>query len=84
MGYVNIRVRFFATLREITQQRDLPLDIPEGASAEAAWQCLLRDYPTLRPHRDHLAVAINRSYADFDTALEEGDELAFVPPVSGG
>ena len=45
---------------------------------------LARDFPALAPRRASLAVSLNRRYADTDAALKDGDELVFIPPVSGG
>ena len=86
MPHVGVRVcvRLFATIREAVGQAEVELDLPGGASAEDAWQALVRTYPTLAQRRRSLAASVNRCYAPFETALEDGDEVAFIPPVSGG
>ena len=81
---VRVRVRLFATIREAVGEPEVELDLPPGASPEEAWQALVGRWPALSPRRQSLAASVNRSYASFDTALEEGDEVAFIPPVSGG
>lgn len=81
---MRVRVRLFASLREALGRSESDLVLPQGATAEDAWQALAREVPPLAPRRPSLAVAVNRQYAAFDTALEEGDEVAFIPPVSGG
>ena len=81
---VRVHVRLFATIREAVGQADVELDLPGGASAEDAWQALVGTCPTLAPRRQSLAASVNRCYAPFETVLEEGDEVAFIPPVSGG
>ena len=81
---MTIRVRLFAALRETVGRAELELELPEGARAEDAWQRLVESHPALAPRRPHLAAAVNRRYADFDTPLAPGDEVVFVPPVSGG
>jgi molybdopterin converting factor subunit 1 len=81
---MNVRVRLFAVLREVVGQNELQLVLPEGATPEAAWQRLCATTPALDGRRRSLAAAVNRRYAPFDTALHEGDELVFIPPVSGG
>jgi molybdopterin converting factor subunit 1 len=81
---VRIRVRFFASLREVAGRSEIDLELPAGTTAEEAWQALVAQHPALAPRRGSLAAAINRRYAPFDAALAEGDELVFVPPVSGG
>ena len=79
-----VKVRLFASLREAVGLETLDLELPEGASAEDAWCRLVERHHGLAPRRASLAAAINRSFAPFDTRLAEGDELVFIPPVSGG
>lgn len=81
---MRVRVRLFAVLREAAGRGELELELPAGATPEAAWQVLACAHPELAARRAHLAAAVNRRYARFDAALQEGDELVFVPPVSGG
>ena len=84
MSEVRINVRLFASLREAVGRPAVELELPEGATAEDAWKALLESCPALAPRRQSLAASVNRSYAPFDTPLGEGDEVAFIPPVSGG
>ncbi len=81
---MRVRVRLFASLREAVGQGEVELDLPSDATAEDAWALLARDHPLLTGRRPRLTAAVNRRYAPFDTALSDGDELVFVPPVSGG
>ena len=84
MAVVRVRVRLFAVLREAAGRGELELELAAGATPEAAWLALASAPPALAPRRAHLAAAVNRRYARFDAPLQEGDELVFVPPVSGG
>jgi len=81
---MRVRVRLFASLREGAGRPEVVLDLSPGASAEDAWRALTADYPPLAGKRPNLAASVNRRYAPFDTPLEDGDELVFIPPVSGG
>lgn len=81
---MRVRVRLFASLREAAGVPELGLDLPPGSTAEDAWGRLASDVPALAPRRASLAASVNRRYAPFDTALQDGDELVFIPPVSGG
>lgn len=81
---VRVRVRLFASLRETAGPGEVLLDLPPGATAEDAWRALIGRYPALLERRGSLSAALNRRYVTFDAALDEGDELVFVPPVSGG
>ena len=81
---MRVRVRLFASLREAAGRPELELDLSSGASAEDAWRALARSHPTLAGKRSNLAASVNRRYAPFDTLLNDGDEVVFIPPVSGG
>ena len=81
---MQVRVRLFASLREAVGRDRLDLNLPEGASVEEAWLSLTSQHPSLEARRASLAAAVNRTYAAFDAALRDGDEVVFIPPVSGG
>ena len=81
---VRVKVRLFAGLREAMSRDQLDLELPDDATPEDAWLQLAAGREDLAPRRRSLAVAINRRYARFDERLSDGDELAFIPPVSGG
>ena len=79
-----VTVRLFARLREIAGTTELRRELPEGATVEAAWTALAREFPALADHRPSVSCAVNEEYARMSSALRDGDELAFLPPVSGG
>jgi molybdopterin converting factor subunit 1 len=81
---VRVKVRFFAGIREAVGRGELDLDVREGATPEDVWREVAAAHPTLHGRRQSLAAAVNRRYAAFDAVLGEGDEVVFVPPVSGG
>jgi molybdopterin synthase sulfur carrier subunit len=81
---VRVRVRLFASLREAAGRDHLDLDLPEGATAEDAWSRLVAECPAIAPRRRSLSAAVNRRYLSFDSPLAAGDEVVFIPPVSGG
>ncbi len=81
---MQVRVRFFASLRDVAGRAEQVLELPAGATPESAWQALVAERPELAPRRASLAAAVNRRYGKFDAPLADGDELAFLPPVSGG
>ena len=85
IGRVIVTVRLFAILRERAGRDALELELPEGATTSDALSAVgeqsgLRDIVERMP----LAVAVNRDYASEDRKLADGDEIALVPPVSGG
>ena len=81
---VRVSVRFFAGIREAGGRPQLDVEVPEGATPEDVWQRLAVEHPALAARRASLSTAVNRRYAAFDDTLAEGDEVVFVPPVSGG
>ena len=81
---MRVRVRLFASLRETAGTPEALLELAAGSTAEDAWGRLAGDFPALTPRRASLAVSVNRRYGRFDTVLQDGDELVFIPPVSGG
>jgi len=81
---LRIRVRLFAMQREAAGTRELRLEIPIGATVDDAWTAVVGAVPALAPGRSSLRFAVNGVYADSGTTLADGDELACIPPVSGG
>ena len=81
---MRIRVRLFAIQRELAGTREVPLDLPDEASVADAWDALVGIYPALAPGRASVRFARNGAYADESTELADGDEVAMIPPVSGG
>lgn len=81
---VRVRVRLFAMQREAAGTRQLELDLPEGSTIEDAWGALVGRVPSLAPARSSVRFAHNGAYAPSDTRLADGDEVAMIPPVSGG
>ncbi|MBF6619960.1 MAG: bifunctional molybdenum cofactor biosynthesis protein MoaC/MoaB [Patulibacter sp.] len=82
---IEIQVRLFAVLREAAGTSGLPVALPRGATAAdawtATWAALDREPPCAL---DQVALAVNREYGAGDRSLVDGDELALIPPVSGG
>lgn len=81
---MRIRILLFALYRDLAGVGELDVDVQEGSSAASALSVLReRDLRFARlPERP--VVAVNREYAELDIGLNEGDELALLPPVAGG
>jgi molybdopterin synthase catalytic subunit/molybdopterin converting factor small subunit len=80
---MRVRTRCFAILREVAPDR-AEVELPDGATLDDAWAALVRRHPGLLPYRPIVRAARNGAYAAWETALADGDEAAFLPPVSGG
>ncbi|MEZ8219708.1 molybdopterin synthase catalytic subunit [Candidatus Fervidibacteria bacterium JGI MDM2 SSWTFF-3-K9] len=81
---IKVRVLFLGPAKELTGRNEVVLTLPEGASVATAISKLLREFPKLEDRLNHYRFAINSDYADENTLLKDGDELALIPPVSGG
>jgi molybdopterin synthase catalytic subunit len=81
---MHVRIRLFAIQRELAGAREIPLELPDGAVVEDAWAAIAARFPVLAPGRPSLRFARNGDYADPTSPLADGDEVAFIPPVSGG
>ena len=81
---LRVRVRLFAIQRELAGTREVPLELPDDATVDDAWSAVVERYPALAPGRPSVRFARNGDYAEASTRLADGDEVAFIPPVSGG
>jgi molybdopterin synthase catalytic subunit len=81
---MQVRVLFFGMLRELVGRPADEADFPPGASLASVFQHYAARYPRLQELAASIVIARNREFADTSTLLAEGDEVAFLPPVSGG
>ncbi len=79
---MTVRVLFFAYLRERCGVREATMQLSEGATVEDLWRGLVAQYVGLPAEAPRFAV--NRLYVDKAHPLHDNDELALIPPVSGG
>ena len=83
LSLMQVTVRTFAILRELSADR-VVVELPPSARLEDAWAAMADRYPGLQAHRPFVRPARAGAYAAWDAPLAEGDEVAFLPPVSGG
>ena len=81
---MKIRVRLFASFREAVGGGTLAWDAPEGATVSEVVSAIRETYPGLGPAAERALLAVNQDYVGGDLTLHDGDELALIPPVSGG
>lgn len=81
---MRIRVRLFAAYREAVGRGEMDLEVEGSVSPLDVWLRLGEEHPPLLEFGRSLLLAVNGEYASLDRPLKEGDEVAFIPPVSGG
>jgi molybdopterin synthase catalytic subunit len=81
---MQVTVRLFGSLREATGAKELAVSVDPGARVEELFALLARDHGAFERLGAKLRVAVNQNVVGFEHALAEGDEVAFLPPVSGG
>ena len=81
---LRITVRLFASYREKAKTSRIVLDLSQGASVKTLVHEVISAYPDLTGNPDSMVVAINQEYQDHSFLLNDGDEAALIPPVSGG
>ena len=58
--------------------------VPDGSTVRAVWETLAREFPVLKDYEVSISTAVNAEYSRMDAPVADGDEVAFLPPVSGG
>lgn len=81
---VHITIRLFAAHREAAGTPTLPLEVPEGTTAAAAFDVLCAQQPALRTAAARVAFAVNQTQTTAGHVLHDADELAVLPPMAGG
>jgi len=80
---IAVGVRLFARLRELAGVELEGIQLPPGATLADVYEAMLRRHPNL-PERGSVRGAINQEFAEWRSQVADGDEVAFIPPVSGG
>ena len=81
---MKVLVHFFANIRERVGTESLEIDLPAGATGAALSAQLVRAYPGLESILPKARLAINLEFKPLESVLADGDEVAIIPPVSGG
>jgi molybdopterin synthase sulfur carrier subunit len=81
---MRVRVLYFASFRDATGRAEEIREVPAGSRVGDLWTALSREIPLFGRFPAAPPVAVNEKYVDRETALAEGDEVAFLPPVAGG
>jgi len=81
---LKVRVKLFASYKEKAGTSDIEMSLSDEATVSDAASELLRLYPSISGDTSRLVIAVNEEYQEHDYPLAENDEVAFIPPVSGG
>jgi len=81
---MRVRVLYFASFRDAAGRAEETREMPRGSCVSDLWALLAGEVPYLARFRQAPPVAVNRAYVGVGTALADGDEVAFLPPVAGG
>jgi MoaE-MoaD fusion protein len=81
---MQVRVRYLGMLKEIAGREDESIEVADGAPLADLYAALQQQIPQLQQFHHAIALAVNYEYSDGQTLLHDGDEVALIPPVSGG
>lgn len=81
---MRVTIRLFARLRDLVGQAEFERDVPAPATVASVWNVLVAEFPAARDYERTMSVAVNATYARLHSPVQEGDDVAFLPPVSGG
>lgn len=81
---MRVRLRFFASLRERLRRSEAEWTLPDQATIDDLWNGLCAEYPELTRQGRSISFAVNREYVERGHRLSDDDEVALIPPVSGG
>lgn len=81
---MRVTIRLFARLRDLAGSGELVRDVPHPATVQTVWRALVTEMPTLAEYERTMSVAVNADYSRMTAVVNDGDEVAFLPPVSGG
>ncbi|MFC1680589.1 molybdopterin converting factor subunit 1 [Pseudomonadota bacterium] len=77
---MKVKIKLFASLRDSFGYAERDIEVSDGETLDGVWKSIATD----SNWRDEVLMAVNRDYANPDTLINDGDEIAFFPPVTGG
>jgi molybdopterin converting factor subunit 1 len=81
---MRVRVKLFARLKDLAGAGELVREVEGPATVSTVWRALTAEIPALSQYERTMSVAVNAEYAKMAATVRDGDEIAFLPPVSGG
>ena len=84
VNYITVQVKLFAIYQEVYQQEEISFNLPEKSKAQDIFNLMIKEYPQLASWQSITKLAVNLDFVSPDFLLSDGDEVALIPPVSGG
>lgn len=81
---MRIKVKLFATFRDIVGKKEEDITLPEGTTVQQLLEGYIDRFPQMAKFREHIILSVNKDYGAPARVLKDGDEISFLPPVSGG
>jgi molybdopterin converting factor subunit 1 len=81
---MRVTVRLFARLRDLAGSGEMVREVEDPATVHTIWKSLVAEFPAIAEYEQSMSVAVNADYSRLSARVNEGDEVAFLPPVSGG
>lgn len=81
---MRVQILFFGVLRDVTGRAEETVELPAGARLQSVWDHYAAQFPRLSEMASRILLARNQRFAPLTAGVEDGDEVAFLPPVSGG
>lgn len=81
---MEVKVLFFASIRELAGVKEVSVRIEEGSTTAQLKEAVAEQFPQLQTALENITMAVNQAYVLEAVALNSGDEVAFLPPISGG
>jgi molybdopterin converting factor subunit 1 len=81
---MRVTVRLFGRLHDLAGALRLEREVPPGATVGDVWRDLAAEFPPMSPYSRSVSAAVNADFARMTAGVADGDEIAFLPPVSGG
>ena len=81
---ISVTIRLFASVKDVAKVSEITIKLPGASVADDVLAYLITQYPEMQHFRPYIRIAVNEAYVDPGFELRDGDEVAIIPPVSGG
>ena len=81
---MKINVKLYASFREIVGAKEQEIEVADGTTVQMLLEDYIKRFPQIGRFREHVILSVNKEYGHPNRKLKDGDEVSFLPPVSGG